>query len=740
VLLATDLDGTFLGGRQADRLALYRALAARPDVTLAFVTGRGVESVLPLFSDPLVPTPTYVIADVGATIITAHDLRPVAAVQQPIEDRWIGVSRVVRALSGVKGIRRQRVPQERRCSYLLDDPAALPTVRSRLASLDVDLLLSADRYLDVLPRGVSKGAALVALIDEMGIAPDDVIVAGDTLNDLSMFEVGLPGIVVGDAEPALAAATQHTLRVVHATLTGAGGILEGTAALGHPLSPPVPARDIPQAGDAQLVTVYHRLPFEERVVDGRVERRNPRSPNGIIPTLLGSFAGGRPGTWVAWSAPGADAPALPTRELVDESRYPNLVAARVPLTERDVLRFYKRFSKEAFWPIIFGFVERATFSDADWEHFCEINRRFASRAAAEADAGAMVWVHDYNLWMVPGYLRQLRPDLRIGFFAHTSLPPADMFNVIPWAADIAASLAQCDHLAFHVPRYVANCVDILQSHLEVEVVVREPCAPRFRVRGVAIATSDMPTRLRVGDRTVTLGAHPVGVNVRGIRAQLTTADAARGIAELRAQFAGTKVILSVERLDYVKGPLQKLRAFEQLLDADPALRERVTLVFITTPPADGMEAYAKTRDAVDQAVGRINGRFGTLGWTPVRYQYRSVPFAEVLQYYAVADVAWITPLRDGLNLVAKEFVVAQETTGGSGVLVLSEFAGAAVELHGVLLTNPYDVHGMRRTLAAALQIPDEERRRTLRRLAEIVTHHDVDAWTAGMQAALDGVG
>jgi trehalose-6-phosphate synthase len=315
-----------------------------------------------------------------------------------------------------------------------------------------------------------------------------------------------------------------------------------------------------------------------------------------------------------------------------------------------------------------------------------------------------------------------------------------MFNVIPWAAQIAASLAQCDHLAFHVPRYVANCVDILQSHLEVEVLVREPCAPRFRVRGVAIATSDMPTRITVGDREITLGAHPVGVNVLGIRAELATPEAVQGIADLRAQFADTKVILSVERLDYVKGPLQKLQAFEKLLDADPALRECVTLVFITTPPADGMEAYAKTRDAVDQAVGRINGRFGTVGWTPVRYQYRSLPFAEVLQYYAVADVAWITPLRDGLNLVAKEFVVAQEATGGSGVLVLSEFAGAAVELHGVALTNPYDVQGMRRALAAALDVPEDDRRRTLRRLAQIVAHHDVEAWTRGMQAALERVG
>jgi len=726
VFLATDLDGTFLAGRQADRLTLYRALRARDDITLAYVTGRGVESVIPLLRDPLLPTPKYVIADVGATVVDTDGLRPVQPLQGEIDRRWVGVQEVARALGDIPGVVRQRVPQERRCSFFVDDVSRVDEVRRRLEELECDVLLSAGRYLDVLPAGVSKGATLRSLASHLDIDDGEVLVAGDTLNDLSMYAEGFPGVVVGGAERALTNATIDFERVYHAEQVGAGGILEGARAFGTPIATDTAE---PSTGGSQLVVVYHRLPFEEKVEDGVVTKREPSSPNGIIPTLLGSFAEGRPGTWVAWSSAGEEAQ-LPERDLVNEERYSNLVAARVPLSEHDVRRFYKRFSKEAFWPLIFSFVERAKFSGADWEHYCSINRRFAERAAAEADHGALVWVHDYNLWMVPGYLRRLRPDVRIGFFHHTSLPPADVFNVIPWASHVVGSLVQCDYLGFHVPRYVANFMDVLQSHVPVTTEQVAPCAPRFRVHGTALGVPTIPTRIRVGDRSIALGAHPVGVNVPAIRQLLETAKARTRVRELRERMAGIKIVLSVERLDYVKGPIQKLEAFESLLEEHPELRGEVTLLFVTTPPAAGMDVYTRIREHVDQTVGRINGRFGTLEWTPVLYQYRSIPFDEVLTYYAAADVGWITPLRDGLNLVAKEYVVAQQATGGDGVLILSEFAGAAVELHGAILTNPYDVEGLRDSLASALALPQDERRQQMHRLGQIVEQYDV-AWWSG---------
>jgi glucosylglycerol-phosphate synthase len=735
LFLATDLDGTFLGGRQADRLALYRLVRDNPEIRLTFVTGRGVETVFPLLSDPLIPDPEFIVADVGATVVHGDGLQPVQPVQWEIDQRWIGTEPVVRALAGLAGVERQRVPQERRCSFFLDDPSLVDEVRRRLVHLECDVLFSAGRYLDVLPKGVSKGSTLRRLAEHLHVEPDEVLVAGDTLNDESLFTEGFRGVVVGHAEPALREATARLPAVLQAEAPGAGGILEAVRALeGEPFR--LPGEDDTVSGDAQLVVVYHRLPFDERVVGGKTVRRRHGSPNGIIPTLLGCFEDGRQGSWVAWSIDRKGVKAAPSHELVDESRYPNLGAARVPLSDEDVQRFYKRFSKEAFWPVIFSFVDRARFSSADWEHYLEINRIFAERAAAEADDGALVWIHDYNLWMVPAYLRQLRPDLRIGFFHHTSFPPAGVFNVIPWAGQVAGSLAQCDYVGFHIPRYVANFVDVLQSHVPVKVLKTVPCAPRFRVHGMALALTEMPTLVRAGGREVRMGAHPVGVNVRAIRDILETPEARSQCERIRERFAGTKLVLSVERLDYVKGPLQKLEALEALLDAHEELRGAVTLVMVTTPPAPGMEVYDEIRGAVDAVVGRINGRFGTLDWAPGHYLYRSLPFEDVITYSAAADVAWITPLRDGLNLVAKEYVVAQTAVDGAGVLLLSEFAGAAAELHGALLTNPYDIEGLSDGLYRALKLPEEERRQRLVRLSRVVERYDVAAWSRDFLRAL----
>ncbi len=702
------------------------------------MTGRGVESVLPLLGDALVPDPEFIIADVGATIVTTDGLRPVDPIQWEIDARWIGVEAVLDAIGTLEGLERQAVPQERRVSFHAERVEVIDEVRRRLGDLPVDVLHSAGRYLDVLPRGTNKGSTLMRLVAQLRIPTDRILVAGDTLNDLSLFETGYRGVVVGQSEPALVTATTGNPHVHHATLPGAGGILEALRLMDErdrfvELAPgPVPS------GDAQLVVVYHRLPFDERLVDGEVMRRRPTSPNGIIPTLLGCFEGGRPGSWVAWSTqhePGATAI---THELVDESRYPNLLAAKVPLEEDDVRRFYQEFSKEAFWPVIFSFVDKARFRSADWEHYLSINQRFAEAAAAEADEGALVWVHDYNLWMVPGFLRRLRPDLRIGFFHHTSFPPADIFNVIPWAGQIVGSLAQCDLVGFHIPRYAANFLDVLRSHIPTDVVEAEPCAPRFRVHGVALAIPKMPSVITVGDRTVRLGAHPVGVNVRAVRDILEDPVRRQTIEAVRERFRGTRLVLSVERLDYVKGPLQKLEAFERFLEVHPDQQGSVSLVFVTTPPAPGMEVYEEVREAVDRAVGRINGRFATLEWTPIHYLFRTLPFDEVVGFAAAADVAWVTPLRDGLNLVAKEYVAAQAATGGAGVLVVSEFAGAAVELHGAVITNPYDVEGMVATLYQALTLPEEERRQRMRRLTEVVEGHDVDAWSREFLRALGG--
>ena len=730
LVLATDLDGTLLAGtRDARRRIRDLFSGGLPGAKLVFVTGRGLESVIPLLSDPTIPVPDYIIADVGATIVHG-DLRPVEPLHHEIAAHWPGAQTVLKALASFDYLERQYVPQERRCSFFVNQGGITPALRAAVDALGCDLLFSAGRYLDVLPRGIGKGQALRRLTEAEGFEPAAVVVAGDTLNDLSMLEAGFRGIVVGGAEPALIECVRKTSRVFIARSEGCGGILEGLAHHGTLVGATAAAqRRIDRRGSAELVMVYHRLPFDEVQEDGVTVHRRPKSPNGIIPTLLSFFAGERTGSWVAWSQQESRAPAgFVSHVAVDPERYPRLQAARIALTEDDVDLFYKKFSKEAFWPIIFSFPDKAEFNQAHWERFLEVNRLFAEQTAREAAEGAIAWIHDYNLWMVPAFLRPLRPDLRIAFFHHTAFPSSDVFNILPWRRDIIGSLLQCDYVGFHIPRYVENFVDAVRSFAPLEMRSRVPCAPRFLTYGCALGVDTMSTAIEVGGRQVSLGAHPVGTDV-GLIAQLVDTPAVQQqIADISNTLGDVIGIVSIERLDYVKGSLEKLQAFERLLDLHPEMAGRVTLLNIITPAAAGMEIYDSLRIEVDRIVGRINGRFSTLEWVPVRYFYRSLPFDEVIAHYAACDIAWITPLRDGLNLVAKEYIATRKAVGKSGVLILSEFAGAAVELHGALLTNPYDAHSMTETLFQALTMGRDESAYRTERMAAIVTEHDVARW------------
>lgn len=739
MILATDLDGTFLGGTESGRKRLYGLLREASGAMVIFVTGRGVQSIRPLLDDPSIPDPHYIIADVGATVVDGRTLEPVHAIQDPIEDRWPGADRVREALRGFPTLVYQEVPQERRCSYLVRNgevPEGLRDIVER--DLGCDLLLSADTYLDVLPSGVSKGSTLLALLDDAGLDRDRVVVAGDTLNDLSLFECDLKGIVVGGAESELCARVRGAGSNAYlADAKGGAGILEGLRhhrMLPDPVAPSAVSEAADEDGDdvadRQLVMVYHRLPFDEVRKRGRVERQRPKSPNGIIPTLLGFFDQGQRGVWIAWSRQESRSPAEWVESVpVDAERYPNLEALRIPLTPSDVQLFYEEFSKEAFWPVIFSFPERAEFDAAHWQHYLEINRIFAERAAAAAEPGALVWVHDYNLWMVPQYLRELRPDVTIAFFHHTTFPSSDIFNIIPWRAQIIESLLQCDYLGFHIPRYVENFVDVVRTHAPMEVIRTVPCTPRFLSYGCALGVDEMATELDVRGRRIRLGAHPVGINVKVIDDILERPAVRELMEQLRVELKGRTSILSIERLDYVKGPLEKLQAFEKLLEDHPELHGTLVLLTVCTPPAPGMRVYRATRERVDQAVGRINGRFSRFDWTPVRYFYRALPYEDVIAHYAVSDVAWITPLRDGLNMVAKEYVAANSAVGGRGTLVLSEFAGASAELHGAILTNPYDPSQMSHDLFEALMMPEPERKARMAVMHDIVDANNIGYWS-----------
>lgn len=732
MLLATDLDGTFLGGKQIDKLNLYKLIQQRNDILLVFVTGRGLESVLPLLNDLIIPDPDYIICDVGATIVNGRTLEPVEPIQSEIESKWVDVYVLKERLSVIEGLEYQEVPQQRRCSFYYNERTDLTEFYKIAEEYDCDVITSLDRYIDILPRNVNKGSTLMKLIEVLQFDDEKVLVAGDTLNDLALYTTGYKGVAVGKSEQLLLEKTAELPNVYQAKREGAGGIMESMKhfSLFKPYYKEYyKSIKTKQAKKPQLLMVYHRLPFDKEVIAGKVSRVPPRSPNGIIPSLLGFFENGRAGVWIGEEETEGDQMKEIPNQYIDQSKYPNLTASTISLPKKDIDRFYRVFSKEAFWPVIFSFIDKAKFNHSDWEHYLYINRLFAERIAREADEGAMVWIHEYNLWMVPAYLKALRPDVKIGFFHHTSFPPADIFNIIPWRKEIIGSLLLCDFISFHIPRYVENFVDVLRSHTPFKVVRRINAAKQFLTYSMALGVDKMTKVIEVGGRKIHLGAQPVGVNVKKIKSILQSEDTRKVISSLKESTKGKTIVLSVERLDYVKGPLEKIRAFGEFLDEYPEFKGKVELINICTPPSRGMTIYDDIQKEIEQAVGEINGRYSNLDWTPIQYFFRSVPFEEVIAYYAMADIAWITPLRDGLNLVAKEYVAVQgmiENT--TGALIISEFAGASIELPYAIFTNPYDIKSLKESLLQALILDPADKNIRMQRLYESVRYYDIEYW------------
>ncbi|MEY8882114.1 glucosylglycerol-phosphate synthase [Donghicola sp. XS_ASV15] len=477
---------------------------------------------------------------------------------------------------------------------------------------------------------------------------------------------------------------------------------------------------------SDLVIVYHRQPYEEVEENGEIVFKENKSPNGIVPTLKSFFGNVDKGSWVAWKL--AEDTSNPDFEPVVEieDKYGKYNVTRLPLSAEQVRQFYHVTSKEAFWPILHSFKERYDYDPVDWPNFREVNWRFAEAAAAEAAPGALVWVHDYNLWLVPGYLRQMRPDVKIAFFHHTPFPSADVFNILPWRKEIVESLLHCDVVGFHIPRYAANFVSVVQSLTDADVTERVRVEEDLISEGTALTERAVATKLSIEDREVIVGVAPVGIDMDYIQQIAGSDDAAKKKAEIREELGDCKLVLSVGRTDYTKGGVQQLNSFERLLEQHPELRGEVRLLHVSVMANRAMTVYQEIQSEIEETVGRINGRFGTFDWTPVTLVSRAIPFDRLIGYYQAADVAWITPLADGMNLVAKEFAASR--LDGDGALVLSEFAGAAVELSSAVLVNPFSNRAMDEAIYMALQMPEEERRVRMKELRRVVDKYDIAEW------------
>lgn len=480
---------------------------------------------------------------------------------------------------------------------------------------------------------------------------------------------------------------------------------------------------------SELVIVYHRQPYEEVEENGRTVLRENKSPNGIVPTLKSFFGSVNHGAWIAWKlAEDLDNPGFEEKIEIDDE-YGNYSVSRLPLAEDHVREFYHVTSKEAFWPILHSFKERYNYDPVDWPNFRDVNRRFAEAAAAEAAPGALVWVHDYNLWLVPGYLRSLRPDVRIAFFHHTPFPSADVFNVLPWRKEIVASLLACDDVGFHIPRFAANFVSVARSLVDAEVTERARVPEKWITEGTALAERSVPTRIAFEGHEVSVSYTPLGVNTPFIEERARSAEVHEAATALRQDLGDTKLILSVGRTDYTKGGVEQLASFERVLEAHPELHGKMRLMHVSVSANRNMRAYEEIQNEIEQTAGRINGRFGTLDWQPIALISRAIPFADLIAYSQAADVAWIAPLADGMNLVCKEFISSR--VDDDGVLVLSELAGAAVELGDAVIANPFSHRAMDHAILQAINMPETERRQRMAALRTAAKSNDVRSWGPG---------
>lgn len=457
------------------------------------------------------------------------------------------------------------------------------------------------------------------------------------------------------------------------------------------------------ASARDLVVVANRLPVR-RTDDGW-----ERSPGGLVSALEPAVAANST-TWVGWSGiAGAD-------ERPFEHGGISLHPVSLEQDEQDA--FYGGFSNSTLWPLYHDAIFVPQFRGEWWQAYARVNQRFADRAAAVAPRGATVWIHDYQLQLVPAMLRTLRPDVRIGYFLHIPFPAQELFLRIPWRAELVHGMLGADVVGFQTVVGADNFKQVSR-----------------RILGKR-SFGDLVLH---GDRQTRVGTFPVGIDAERVARLAADASVVARARAIRDELGNpSTIVLGVDRLDYTKGIDVRLRAWRELLEEGRLDPEQTVLVQIAEPSRDDVPGYAETRTLVEQTVGAINGDFGRLSGSAVRYLHQSQDLAELVALYLAADVMLVTPFRDGMNLVAKEYLAAR--LDRTGVLVLSEFTGAAHQLHRAVLVNPFDVEGVKTAIADAVNGDRSRHRRRMISLARTVHQHDAAWWASSFLDALDSVG
>lgn len=454
--------------------------------------------------------------------------------------------------------------------------------------------------------------------------------------------------------------------------------------------------DIPDSG---TLIISNRLPV-------KIERKKSKlkfTPSeGGLATGLGSFYKENGSWWIGW--PGIIPKNEKEEELIrQELKKLNLIP--IFLTEKEIKGYYEGFSNAILWPLCHYRPSYVELKQEFWLSYVEVNKKFAEAALPFIEQNTRVWVHDYQLMLVPNFIRELKETCSIGYFHHIPFPPIELFKMLPWRDELLEGLLGADLIGFHIYENVDNFLDSCSGVLNLQNNINS---------------------LKINGRKVLVDVFPMGIDYEKYKNQALDTETKEYSKHIKELYHNQKLILSVDRLDYSKGILQRLTAFEILLNAHPELHGQILLYMLIVPSRDQVNQYKKLRNEIDRKVGNINAVYGKPGWQPIAYFYNSLPFHALSALYVAADVCWVTSLYDGMNLVAKEYIASKQET--KGVLVISEFAGASKELSDALVINPYAVQRTSRTLYDAISMEDEEKDERMHASQAIVSKFTVHHW------------
>ena len=451
----------------------------------------------------------------------------------------------------------------------------------------------------------------------------------------------------------------------------------------------------------RLVVVSNRLPISVEKRDGKLSFT---SSSGGLATAMSSLDN-EDKVWVGWPGiPSEDLTPAEKREVATELAKHGCFP--VHLTKDQIELFYEGYANDTLWPLFHYFQSYAKYSDTYWKVYKEVNELYEKAVRHVSHSNAKVWIHDYHLMLLPGMIRLHLPDTSIGFFLHIPFPSYEIYRLLPERKEILHGLLGDDLIGFHVYDYarhfLSSCLRLLGLHSNHGVV-------------------------HYDNRSVRVDAYPISIDYSKFKKSLSEPAVLEAMTRFEKRYKNQKIILSVDRLDYSKGIPQRLEAFRRLLENNPEYIGKIKMIMVAVPSRTEVETYKELRDEIEQTVSRINGTYGTVEWAPIGYQFQNLPFDEVLALYAKADIALVTPLRDGMNLVAKEYVASKQDS--PGVLLLSEMAGAIDELPEAVSLNPNDTASVEKAIKKALKMPKTEQIRRIKAMQERLTMYPVQAWS-----------